>query len=372
MTSAYITYPKVMTCPIEDCDFNDTRLKRVARIITHLKTNHNLSEQEAFVAYHKIVEIPKCECGCDQKVIWRDWHYGFPRFVRGHNGAASGDEHWTRSKHNSEKLDSSRRKASISRSKNRENNKHISSQRSLQKFINGSFIRFGIERFNLENCYNTFENYSSRISITCLTCTKQFITTPQIHLNTKSGGCRNCYKAAVMNKTDDLIKRIQDVHSNKITWNKPRQVWIHEIVEFECNVCGLLYRKSLNNTLSKRQGCPKCRSARSSKKERDWLNSIGIDKCYWQKRITTHEGNSYWVDALVDNVVYEYYGSWWHGDPRLPQREAIFDVTGYTADHLYKKTIDRENEIVRSGFEVRSVWELDLANSNNRSANING
>jgi hypothetical protein len=356
-----IQYSKILNCPISNCQFKSNKLKRLDSLIKHLAIVHNLKDKEAFAVFHNISIEKSCECGCNGFTEWRGWSYGFPRFLHGHNASII-ETHWTKKEKNFLIVKNSRIKALVTRKnkKVKTKNEYFWLEKRKKHFLKRSEKKFGKFHFDLSVDLKNYKNHSTPIKIKCLICNKIFETTPQIHLNTISGGCKECYMNNVMNSPIHLLSKINEIHKNKIIWKCPERTWIHKLIEFECVKCKLQYRKSLNNTITKKQGCPRCRQSRASKKEIAWLDELGISLNDRQKQIITKDGNRYWVDAFVDNVVYEYYGSWWHGDPRLPQREAIFDITGFTADFLYEKTIKREDEIRRSGFEVKSIWELDL------------
>jgi hypothetical protein len=50
------------------------------------------------------------------------------------------------------------------------------------------------------------------------------------------------------------------------------------------------------------------------------------------------------MDAVKTNTLYEFHGSYWHGDTAVYRRVTKLN-SGLTAGHLYDETIDRENII---------------------------
>lgn len=59
------------------------------------------------------------------------------------------------------------------------------------------------------------------------------------------------------------------------------------------------------------------------------------------------------------NTVYEFYGDKWHGNPRVYKPEDI--VAGNsTADELYLKTKWREEQILKAGYNLVTMWEYDF------------
>lgn len=105
------------------------------------------------------------------------------------------------------------------------------------------------------------------------------------------------------------------------------------------------------------QGCPRCPlHSYISKSETAWLDRLGIADCDRQKYVP---GIAYSVDALVDNVVYEFYGTYWHGDPRMFARDKRNELAKTTMGQLYDRTLEREKKLRLVGYEVRFVWEID-------------
>lgn len=60
------------------------------------------------------------------------------------------------------------------------------------------------------------------------------------------------------------------------------------------------------------------------------------------------------------NTVYEYYGDFWHGNPKIYKAMDINNHNNKSFGFLYDKTIEKENMILRSGFKLITVWESDF------------
>lgn len=59
------------------------------------------------------------------------------------------------------------------------------------------------------------------------------------------------------------------------------------------------------------------------------------------------------------NTIYEFHGSFWHGDSRLYAPDEINVITGKTHGHAYQKTIDRDAKIRELGYNLVVMWEKD-------------
>jgi len=57
--------------------------------------------------------------------------------------------------------------------------------------------------------------------------------------------------------------------------------------------------------------------------------------------------------------VYEYYGSYWHGDPRVYPPERTSANHNRTFGELHRKTLEREAQILALGYKLVTMWELD-------------
>lgn len=68
------------------------------------------------------------------------------------------------------------------------------------------------------------------------------------------------------------------------------------------------------------------------------------------------------IDALVEDVVYEFYGSYYHGDPRHYSNSTWNAVAKRIMGELYQRTLTRETRLKALGYEIKFVWESDYEN----------
>lgn len=76
----------------------------------------------------------------------------------------------------------------------------------------------------------------------------------------------------------------------------------------------------------------------------------------WKIPTTRYKADGY---ALQTNTIYEFMGSYWHGNPKIYKSDEFNNVAKKTMGELYKKTISRENEIKKLGYTVVTIWEND-------------
>jgi len=106
--------------------------------------------------------------------------------------------------------------------------------------------------------------------------------------------------------------------------------------------------------------CKKC-SWNVSHKSQEWLNKIGIPE--HNREITIKANNkTYVVDGLdrATNTVYEFYGDFWHGNPKVFNQYDINRVTKNTFGELYKKTLKKEKNIKVAGYKLITIWEQEF------------
>ena len=58
--------------------------------------------------------------------------------------------------------------------------------------------------------------------------------------------------------------------------------------------------------------------------------------------------------------VFEFNGCFWHGCPKcIKNRDQLHPVRGVTFNHLYEKTMQREQELKDNGYNVNVMWECE-------------
>ncbi len=62
------------------------------------------------------------------------------------------------------------------------------------------------------------------------------------------------------------------------------------------------------------------------------------------------------------NTIYEFYGDYWHGNPKVYESEYWNKTLNTTMGELYQKTIERENKIKELGYNIVTMWESDWNN----------
>lgn len=176
--------------------------------------------------------------------------------------------------------------------------------------------------------------------------------------------CPHCYGNARYNQ-QTFIQKLLTVAPTIQVLGQYQQT--HIPIDVKCNVCQHRWKPRPYN-LIQGYGCPQCsRNNKFSKKSLVWLKYIELrDNCklnhatqYGEFRVP---GTRYRVDGFnpKTNTIYEFYGDYWHGNPK------VYDPTQYNQhlnksyNDLYQHTILREQKLINLGYNVVSVWESDF------------
>lgn len=176
---------------------------------------------------------------------------------------------------------------------------------------------------------------------------------PYSHLNGQ--GCMKCQYESY--DTESFIKKSNEMHNYFYKYDDVVYINGVEKVNITCPKHGNF--KQTPNSHSQGQGCPRC-SSLISKYELKWLDSIGVGEDYRQFKI-----GRYRVDGFdpKTNTIYEFYGDYWHGNPKKYKSDDINKNNKIKFGDLYTKTIKRENLLKDNGYNIISIWELDFKNN---------
>lgn len=130
-------------------------------------------------------------------------------------------------------------------------------------------------------------------------------------------------------------------------------------VSIGCKVHGM-FKQLADSHIRRGHGCRHC-SASKWKKENLWLDRCGIPDDITHRQVFLRIGtNRYKVDGLKDNVVYEFLGDFWHGNPKFYNPDDVNHVNGRTFGELYDTTIKRIDNIKLAGYDVIYIWENEF------------
>lgn len=248
---------------------------------------------------------------------------------------------------------------------NKEPNKHLQGvgcrecSGAKEKLTTKMFISRSVHVHGSKFDYSLvkYVNIDTHVKILCATH-GVFEQTPYKHL--MGNGCPKCCKTAKM-CTNDFIQKANKIHGNKYKYNKSIYVNTETKLIIECIKHGEFYQTPNSHLCG--SGCPRCIKTISNKEE-IWLNSIGIPRDFRQYPLKINN-RIVKVDGFCQdsNTVYEFYGDYWHGNPKRFKHNEMNKTVKRTFGSLYNETINRELELTNAGFKVISIWESDFNKS---------
>jgi G:T-mismatch repair DNA endonuclease (very short patch repair protein) len=180
------------------------------------------------------------------------------------------------------------------------------------------------------------------------------------HLN--GSGCTLCFLEADKLTLQQFIDRSNRSHNNKYDYTKSVYITNSTKLIIICPIHGTFSQIPSHHMTG--VGCPKCAKI-ISRSEIEWLDSLNIP-LEWRHQSIRVEGKLFNLDALdlSNKIVYEFYGDFWHGNPKTYDPNAINPATKTTFGELHIKTLKKEDVLVKNGYKIISIWESDFKNEN--------
>lgn len=223
---------------------------------------------------------------------------------------------------------------------------------------------FSNEEF-LEKCINIHGNvfdYSktiytgikSKIEIICR-IHGSFVLRSDKHLEGR--GCSECSRIKKCKSLNNFIDSAKLLHKNKYDYQLVNYINNCTNIKIICNTHGVFEQRP--DVHLQGAGCWKCSNC-SSGIENDWLDYHNI--LPEERQITLKMNNTWYkVDAYVlkTNTIYEFYGDYWHGNPKIFLSTDINKCNKRLFGELYDKTINRENIFKNNNYNLITIWESD-------------
>jgi len=229
--------------------------------------------------------------------------------------------------------------------------------KSNEDFINKANIVHNNKYVYLES----YKGAKTKIRIHCK-IHNIFTQTPDKHL--QGNGCPRC--AGIIKKTKlQFVKEAIIIHGNKYTY-PGEYINARTDIEILCDKHGSFWQNA--NAHLKGSGCPTC-SSNSSKPEMKWLDSLNIPNDNAHRHCRIYINDSYIKPDGFDpktNIIYEFYGDYFHGNPKIYSAETLNHKNKKKCGDLYKETIEREEMIKNAGYKIVSIWESDWKNKNGK------
>lgn len=213
-------------------------------------------------------------------------------------------------------------------------------------------------------CYDKVEyiNAKTKVVITCPSH-GDFCQTPDIHTSRKHG-CRKCSRIFITenlkSNTSEFIKKARKIHLNKYDYSKVNYKYAIQKVTIICSDHGLFRQRPHDHLQG--QGCSRCANTNTSKKENLWLDSLNVETIERNKRIYVNDKKYLKPDGYDPSTktVYEFFGDFWHGNPRVFDPEQINPVIRKPYRQLYEETMNKVALYKKNGYKVVWIWEDDF------------
>jgi len=189
-----------------------------------------------------------------------------------------------------------------------------------------------------------------------------FRQTPNSHLN--GSGCPSCQYKVLSKKylrtTEDFIKKAKKKHKNKYSYSKIKYKGCFSKIRISCKKHGEFWQTPAAHLVG--SGCLQC-SNHISKMEEKWLNINKVPKGKLNRQVIIKIGKKkYIVDGFIKktNTIYEFYGDFWHGNPKKFKPNAINIVNKKPFRKLFQETIERGGNLRKAGYNLITIWESDF------------
>jgi len=225
-----------------------------------------------------------------------------------------------------------------------------------------------VERANNihDNKYSYPEPYINSRSLIKIICPIHGVFTQLSNNHLMGHGCNECgseYAKNLQHKQKKLhsefVEQANFIHNNKYSYNDP-YMGVNNILHIECPKHGLFEQTPKNHLLG--GGCTIC-AKKVSAPETAWLDSIGIPFELRQASLKIDD-KLIRPDAFdpATNTIYEFYGDYYHGNPKVFSQDLENKTVKKTFGKLYQDTIDREQLIKKAGYNLIFIWEYDWKN----------
>lgn len=171
----------------------------------------------------------------------------------------------------------------------------------------------------------------------------------------QSNECPKCFPQRDL-LFSQLLTKSKKIHKNK--YNYKDFIFIDFLTPgiIKCKKHGD-FEISLAVHILHKMGCPKC-SGSISKGEKEWLDWLGVKErngiLFIGKKSIRPDG----IDR-GNKILYDYYGSYWHGNPEIYDPNDVNKNAKKTFGKLYKDTLKREQLIKSAGYKLITIWDTE-------------
>jgi hypothetical protein len=220
-----------------------------------------------------------------------------------------------------------------------------------------------IHNFIYDYSKSIYINTISKLIVICK-IHGEFYISPNNHLGKK--GCVGCYnenKKKRINGPEEYYEKFKILYGDKYDYSNVVWKGGSKLINIICRNHGEF---SIYPYLHKKgKECPRCSNQHSSISI-DWLKYMEIKysvKIQHAQNLGEFiiPGSRYKADGYIKslNTIFEFYGDFWHGNPKLYDKTLKNPRTCKTYGDLYKKTVKKSNYIKKNGYNLIEIWEND-------------
>lgn len=159
-----------------------------------------------------------------------------------------------------------------------------------------------------------------------------------------------------------FIETANKIHNNKYDYSEINYTTNKKKVIIICPIHGKFTQRPNNHLHG--HGCSKCVNVGFSQKQIAWLEYMSKKlHIYIQHALNDGEFRigKYKVDGYCKetNMCFEFYGTIFHGDPKICNKDSINPLNKKTYGELYDRTLQREEFIEKKGYNIIKIWECD-------------
>lgn len=164
---------------------------------------------------------------------------------------------------------------------------------------------------------------------------------------------------------ETFVEKATKIHNNKYDYSLVEYKGAAEKINIVCKMHNINFFCTPTNHINRLSGCPVC-AKRISKPEASWIDSLNNPNIQKQAIIylPTYGGRRKYVPVdgldLITNTVYEFYGDFWHGNPRIHNPSDYNVCAKKTYGELFARTRKKEACILSAGFNLVTMWESDF------------
>lgn len=218
-------------------------------------------------------------------------------------------------------------------------------------------------KFNYDK--SIFINVKKPVSI-CCKIHGDFTQMPDKHINAKHG-CPKCDKSHKKD-LEYFLRKANEIHNNYYSYDNVDLLTMSSLVLIECPKHGL-FNKRPTEHINKKSGCPRC-SVAKSRKEKEWLDSLQIPNDREHRSVILWAGTTRYIVDGYDpstNTIYEFYGDYWHGNPKRFDGKDMNKHIKITFGELYEKTMKKEKLLMEAGYKLVTQWENSIPRKKRKS-----